>query len=246
MGEMSTIKYVMLVDTERCVKCDACVTACRAEWNTPLGYSRNWVSTVEGSDANGMPMLSFLSGRCQHCDQPPCVDACPTGASYKRDDGMVLTDRDLCTGCEFCLYACPYDARFKDPADGMISKCTFCQPRVDAGKQPACVEVCFNGALVFGDINDPDSEVSQRLAQGDWKQLVTRETNTGQNLYYSASTQVDETVLPRTVEQALPAQVLAEGVNPGMKIGLAGMLGTFGAAGLVKLIKRREKVGGDE
>jgi len=243
---MGTIKYVMLVETERCVKCDACVTACRAEWNTPLGYSRNWVSKVEGSDANGMPVLSFLSGRCQHCDQPPCVDACPTGATYKRDDGMVLTDRELCTGCEFCSDACPYDARFKDPADGMISKCTFCQPRVDAGKQPACVEVCFNRALVFGDFNDLDSEVSRRLARGDWKQLVTRETNTGLNLYYSASTQVDETVLPRTVEQALSAQVLAEGVNPGMKIGLAGMLGMFGAAGLVKLVKRREKVSGDE
>jgi len=239
---MGTKKYVMLVDTERCVKCDACVTACRAEWNTPLGYSRNWVSEVEGSDADGVPSLSFLSGRCQHCDEPPCVDACPTGATYKRDDGMVLIDRDLCTGCEFCLDACPYDARYRDPTDGMISKCTFCQPRVDAGKQPSCVEVCFNHALIFGDANDPESEVSQRLVGGGWKQLRTSEVDTGPNLYYSENTQVDKTVLPRTVEQALSAQVLAEGVNPGIKIGLTGMVGIFGAAGLLKLIKRKEEV----
>lgn len=239
---MGAKKYVMLVDTERCVKCDACVTACRAEWNTPAGYSRNWVSEVEGSDADGMPILSYLSGRCQHCDDPPCAAACPTGATYKRDDGMVLIDRDLCTGCEFCLDACPYDARYRDPTDGMISKCTFCQPRVDAGKQPACVEVCFNHALIFGDANDPESEVSQLLADAGWKQLVTSDVDTGPNLYYSANTQVNETVLPRTLEQALSAQVLAEGVNPGIKISLAGMVGLFGAAGLVKLIKRKQEV----
>lgn len=242
---MGTRKYIMLVDTERCVKCDACVTACRAEWNTPPGYSRNWVSEVEGSDADGMPVLSFLSGRCQHCDDPPCVATCPTGATYKRDDGMVLIDRALCTGCEFCLDVCPYEARYRDPVDGMISKCTFCQPRVDAGRQPACVDVCFNHALIFGDVNDPESEVSKLLAGGGWKQLVTRDVDTGPNLYYSANTRVDASVLPKTVEQALSAKVLAEGVNPGIKIGLAGMAGVFGAAGLVKLIKRRQEVSRD-
>ncbi len=243
---MGTIKYVMLVDTERCVKCDACVTACRAEWNTPLGYSRNWVREVEGSDANGMPVLSFLSGRCNHCDMPPCVASCPTGASYKREDGMVLIDRELCTGCEFCLDACPYDARYKDPLDGMISKCTFCQPRVDAGREPACVEVCFNRALSFGDVNDPSSQVSRMLASGDWKPLVTPEVNTAPNIYYSASTQLDESVLPRPVEQPLSARVLADGVNPGIKISLSGMLGVFGVAGVLKLFKRREEVGENE
>jgi tetrathionate reductase subunit B len=243
---MGTIKYVMLVDTERCVKCDACVTACRAEWNTPLGYSRNWVREVEGSDANGMPVLSFLSGRCNHCYFPPCVASCPTGASYKREDGMVLIDRELCTGCEFCLDACPYDARYKDPLDGMISKCTFCQPRVDAGREPACVEVCFNSALTFGDANDPSSQVSQMLASGDWKRLVTPEVNTAPNIYYSANTQLDESVLPRPTEQPLSARVLADGVNPGIKVSLSGMLGVFGVAGLLKLFKRREEVGENE
>jgi len=239
---MSTKKYVMLVDSERCTNCKACETSCRAEWNTPLGYSRNWVTEVVKENTNQIPQLSFLSGRCMHCDDPPCVPACPTGASYKRDDGMVLVDRDLCTGCEFCVPVCPYDARFRDPTDGMISKCTFCQPRVDLGLEPACVDVCFTRALTFGDANDPDSEVSQLLAQGNWKTLVTNEVNIGPNLYYSADTIFDETVLPKVKEQTIAAKVLAEGVNPAIKVGLGGMVGLFGIAGLLKLTKRKEEV----
>ncbi len=243
---MATKKYVMLIDSERCVKCDACVTACRAEWNTPVGYSRNWVSEVMGEDADGLPKLSFLSGRCHHCDNPPCVPACPTGASYKRDDGMVLVDRELCTGCEFCVDVCPYDARYRDPTDGMISKCTFCQPKVDAGGEPSCVTVCFTSALTFGDVNDPDSRVSQMLKGGGWKRLVTDAVDVGPNLYYTENTLVDEHVLPRDNASTLSAQVLTKGVNPGMKIGLAGMVGIFGAAGVMKLIKRKEEVASHE
>jgi len=134
---MAKKKYVMLVDTARCVFCEACVTSCRAEWGTSLGVSRNWVRETMTMTNDGMPRLSFLSGRCMHCDEPPCVPACPTGASFKGDDGLVLVDRDLCTGCEFCVDVCPYDARFRDPADGMISKCTFCAPRIADGEEPA-------------------------------------------------------------------------------------------------------------
>ncbi|MBI5462216.1 MAG: 4Fe-4S dicluster domain-containing protein [Gammaproteobacteria bacterium] len=238
-------KYVMLVDTERCVNCKACEVSCRAEWNTPLGYSRNWVSEVMAVDPNGMPTLSLLSGRCMHCDSPPCVAACPTGASYKRDDGIVLVDRDLCTGCEFCIDPCPYNARFRDPTDGMISKCTFCQPRIDAGEEPACVHVCFTRALMFGDANDPSSEVARRLAEGTWQRLVTTEVDVGPNLYYSKGTQFDATVLPQKKSPTVAAQTLAV-VNPGLKIGLGGMLGLFGAAGVLKLVKRKEEVASHE
>lgn len=243
---MATKKYVMLVDSERCVNCDACVTSCRSEWGTPLGYTRNWVSEVVAVDSVGMPKLSFLSGRCMHCDEPPCVPACPTGASFKREDGLVLVDKDLCTGCEFCVDVCPYDARFRDPSDGMISKCTFCQPRIDDGEQPACVNVCFTDALVFGDANDPSSKVSQMLKQGGWKRLITDEVNIGPNLYYSDNTVFDETVLPKVKKSTFAAQTLEGGVNPVMKIGLGGMLGLFGAAGLVKLTKRKQEVASHE
>lgn len=239
---MATTKYVMLIATERCVNCKACVTACKAEWNTPPGASRNWVSEVFATGDDGVPHLSFLSGRCQHCDNPPCIATCPVGATYKRDDGMVLIDRDICTGCEFCVDACPYNARFRDPVDGMISKCTFCQPRVDAGRQPACVDVCFTNALTFGDANDPGSEVSRMLAAGGWKQLVTSEVDTGPSLYYSQATVFDATVLPQHKQPTAAAQVLDNAVNPGIKLGVGGMLGLFGAAGVVKLVKRRQEV----
>ncbi len=239
---MATTKYVMLVDTDRCVNCKACITACKAEWNTPPGVSRNRVTEVVGTGDDGIPFVSFVSGRCQHCDHPPCVDACPVGATYKRDDGMVLIDRDICTGCEFCVDACPYDARYRDPVDGMISKCTFCQPRVDAGRQPACVEVCFTHALTFGNANDPASRVSRMLATGDWKQLVTADIDTGPSLYYSNATVFDATVLPHPVQLTAAARVLDDVVNPGIQLGVGGMLGLFGAAGMVKLVRRRREV----
>jgi len=243
---MGTKKYVMLVDSLRCVNCMACVVACRSEWNTPVGHSRNWVSEVEYANPNGLPQLAFLSGRCQHCDDPPCVHECPTGASYKRDDGLVLVDRELCTGCEFCIPACPYNARFRDPTDGMISKCTFCQPRIDVGEEPACVTVCFTSALSFGDAADPNSGVSKQLAQGGWKTLTTDEVNIGPNLYYSANTQFDASVLPTRKPGSLAAKVLEDGVNPGLKIGLGGMVGLFGVAGIMKLVTRREEVAKNE
>jgi tetrathionate reductase subunit B len=234
-------KYVMLVDTARCVNCKACEVSCRAEWSTPLGYSRNWVSEVLTVSKDGIPGVSLLPGRCMHCDSPPCVTACPTGASYKRDDGIVLVDRDLCTGCGICIDPCPYDARFLEPTVGMISKCTFCQPRIDVGEEPACVHVCFTRALMFGDANDPASEVARRLADGSWKRLVTAEVDVGPNVYYSKDTLFDASVLPRKKAPAIKPRMLFTGKS-GMQVGLGGLLGLFGAAGVLKLVKRKEEV----
>jgi tetrathionate reductase subunit B len=152
----------------------------------------------------------------------------------------------LCTGCEFCIPACPYDARFRDPTDGMISKCTFCQPRIDVGEEPACVTVCFTRALSFGDANDANSGVSQQLAQGGWKRLTTDEVNIGPNMFYSANTQFNASVLPKLNPGVMAAKVLEDGVNPGMKIGLGGMVGLFGVAGIMKLATRREEVAKNE
>ncbi len=242
---MATKKLVMLADTERCVNCKACEVACRAEWNTPLGFSRNWVRETISISDDGMPRMSLISGRCQHCDDAPCISYCPSGASYKRDDGSVLVDREICSGCEMCVSVCPYDARFKNPDDGRISKCTFCQPRIDAGEQPACVEVCFNQALIFGDINDPNSEVSQLLKQEKWQQLITDKVNTRPSHYYSASTILDSNVLPLEKEPAIQAQVISNVVNPLASVGITGMLGLFGVAGIMKIVKRREEVSHD-
>ncbi len=242
---MAKKKLVMLADTERCVNCKACEVACRAEWNTPLGFNRNWVRETISVSSDGVPRMSLVSGRCQHCDDAPCVSNCPSGASYEREDGIVLVDREICSGCEMCVEVCPYDARFKNPLDDKISKCTFCQPRIDAGEQPACVEVCFNKALIFGDINDPVSEVSKLLKQEQWKKLVTDQVDTKPNHYYSESTYLDGSVLPQEKQPAIQAELLSQVVNPVVSVGFAGMLGLFGAAGVMKIIQRREEVSND-
>jgi len=242
---MAKPKLVMLADTERCVNCKACEVACRAEWNTPLGFNRNWVVETFSVSDDGVPHMDLISGRCQHCDDAPCVTNCPSGASYQRDDGVVLVDREICSGCEMCVTVCPYDARFKNPLDDKISKCTFCQPRIDAGEQPACVEVCFNRALIFGDINDPNSEVSQLLEQEKWQKLVTDKVDTKPNHYYSESAYLDSSVLPQEKQPTVQAEVLSKVVNPVVSLGFTGMLGMFGAAGVMKIIKRREEVSND-
>ena len=243
---MAQPKYVMLADTERCVNCKACEVACRAEWNTPLGYTRLRVHEVLSNTDDGGLRMSLISTRCQHCEEAPCIDYCPSGASYRREDGIVLVDREICSGCELCVPVCPYDARFKNPDDGKISKCTFCQPRLDAGKQPACAEVCFTDALIFGDINDPESEVSKLLRDEKWIKLVTAEVDTQPNHYFIDGTVVDENVLPHPPKPSIQATLLGDVVNPAATIGFVGMAGLFGAAGIMKLLKRREEVSSDE
>lgn len=238
-----TKKYVMLADITRCINCKACVVACRAEWDTPLGQSRAWVKEVEFVLADGSPRVMLFPGRCQHCDDAPCVEACPSGAAYKRDDGIVLVDDEICSGCELCVPACPYEARWLNPETRTIGKCTFCQPRIDQGSQPACVQTCVGGALRFGDANDPDSEVSRLLREREWVRLVTDEVNVGPNHYYhTAGAPVPEDVLPTPREKHLAARLMDNVVNPAAKIGIGGMAATFLAAGLVKIIGRRHEM----
>lgn len=242
-----TKRYVMLADITRCINCKACVVACRAEWETPAGFSRDWVREVESVTDDGMPMVDLFPGRCQHCDDAPCVEACPPGAAWKREDGIVLVEDELCSGCELCVPACPYEARWLNPETGTISKCTFCQPRVDAGLQPACVQTCVGGALRFGDANDPQSEVARLLAEKEWIQLATPEAPSATSHYYFTDGRpLPDAVLPRPIEQHLQAGVLGEVVNPVAKVGLGGMVAAFFAAGVKKVIDRRNALGNKE
>lgn len=157
----------MVIDTNKCVACAACVFACKQENDVPYGYQRDWIiQEVRGQ----YPVLTMenRSQRCQHCDHPPCVFNCPTAASHVVEGGTVLVDAKLCTGCKACIAACPYDARFMHP-DGAADKCTFCNHRISVGLLPACVSICPTDTLHFGDINDPNSEVSELLATRDYK-----------------------------------------------------------------------------
>lgn len=189
---MAPKRLAMVIDTQRCFGCHTCAVACKTENNLPDGVWWNRVVTV-GGDHMDTPSgtfpdvaMSFITVACQHCDDPPCVPVCPTGATYKREeDGLVLVNYDACIGCGACVQACPYEGVRTRNAEEMshvtgfpvgdaavapqqpltVSKCTFCAHRLERGEQPACIEVCPARARAFGDVNDPDSEVSHLLQE---------------------------------------------------------------------------------
>jgi tetrathionate reductase subunit B len=177
------IRWGMLVDANSCADgCNDCVTACNEE-NGLKSHGRpetdaQWIRTVNLRNPKTGAKKS-LPVMCQHCAEPPCVDVCPTGASFKREDGIVLVNKHTCIGCRYCMLACPYKARsfiHENLTDqkpdvprgkGTVESCTFCVQRIDEGRQPACVEACSktNNALTFGDMNDPNSSLSKALTK---------------------------------------------------------------------------------
>jgi Fe-S-cluster-containing dehydrogenase component len=162
-------RFGMVIDTTLCVGCMDCVVACKTENQVPEGLCRDWITEDTRGSFPGL-QLEIRSERCNHCDNPPCVYCCPTGASHVQDFGkLVMITKDLCIGCKACLAACPYDARFIHP-DGYADKCTFCMHRVVDGLEPACVAVCPTHCMYFGDLDDPKSVVN--------KQLKSRESHT--------------------------------------------------------------------
>ncbi|MFH1809537.1 MAG: 4Fe-4S dicluster domain-containing protein [Pseudomonadota bacterium] len=154
-------RYAMTMDTRRCVACQACVLSCKAENKVPAEGFRDWVVQVTSGKFPTLQQEN-RSERCNHCASPACVAACPTGASHVGEGGTVLVNYNKCSGCKACIAACPYGARYVH-SEGWIDKCTFCLHRVVEGKRPGCVEICPTGSLVFGDLDDPDSEVSKLL-----------------------------------------------------------------------------------
>lgn len=180
------MKLGLVIDTDTCVGCHACVIACK-QWNTsgtlgpltdyqpygkePSGVAFNRVRTYEvdtypNNKTINMPMS------CMHCETADCVTVCPTGASFKRaEDGIVLVDQDKCMGCNLCAWACPYGARELDEAVGTMKKCTLCVDRIydeqlpEAERQPACVLTCPTSARTFGDLDDPNSQVSRLVRE---------------------------------------------------------------------------------
>ena len=175
------MRYAMAIDTKKCVGCSDCVVACQTENNVPVGYCRDWVyETTEGI----YPSLKteIRSERCNHCENSPCVRSCPTGASHYGEGGTVLVTPDECIGCGACIVSCPYDARYSHP-DGYVDKCTFCLHRVKKGQQPACVEVCPTKCMIFGDVDDPGSEISKLLVNRQHKTLMP-EAGTKPHVFY--------------------------------------------------------------
>ncbi len=210
-------RYGMVMDLTVCLGCDACVAACSMENETPF-WNEKYRTHVERWVEGHFPQVKevFLPRLCMHCENPPCVEVCPTGASYIDDDGgFVLVDENLCIGCGFCVEACPYDARYlyeKDDLDEgrklfgsalphhvvAVDKCTFCVDRVHEGREPACVETCVGHSRIFGDLDDPNSEVAKLVNSGVAKPLKP-ELGTKPKVFY-VTKHVDERSL-----EALPA-----------------------------------------
>ena len=153
-------RWVKVLDQTRCIGCHACTTACKSENEVPIGVTRTYVKSVDvGTFPNAR--RAFQVTRCNQCEDPPCVEACPTGAMYRRPDGIVDFDKRVCIGCKACMAACPYDAIFINPDDHSAEKCNFCAHRLDLGLEPACVVVCPVEAISVGDLSDPTSKVAK-------------------------------------------------------------------------------------
>jgi len=195
-------RWGLLVDTNKCPEnCTVCVSACARE-NGLESKGRpetdaQWIRKVDIKNPSTGREMS-LPVMCQHCSEPPCVDVCPTGASFKRVDGIVLVDKHTCIGCRYCMMACPYKARSfihetlenQKPTTprgkGTVESCTFCVHRIDVGRRPACVEACARdagGAMTFGDMNDPNSEISKLLEKYS-SQQIRRDLGTDPGVHY--------------------------------------------------------------
>lgn len=185
---MARIRWGMVVDLRRCIGCHACAVACKSENAVLLGVYRNWVKVIEKGTYPNVSR-SFLPTMCNNCERPICVRNCPTAATYLREDGIVMQDPHRCIGCKGCMAACPYDVRYVNPLKGIVEKCTWCHHRVDVGLEPACVNSCPTRALIFGDINDPQSEIAKVLATHP-VQVLKPEKDTLPHVFYIAADMV--------------------------------------------------------
>ena len=189
-------QWAFLIDLRRCDGCDHCTTACQSAHY--LSEEQTWIKVYKLTNAAGLTLA--MPRLCMHCENPPCVRVCPTQATWKREDGIVMMDWHRCIGCRYCMAGCPYGSRsfnWSDPrpairtitpdfptrSKGVVEKCTFCEERLAKNQMPACVEACPDKAIVFGDVRDPGSEVRALLRS----RLALRrkaELGTGPAVYY--------------------------------------------------------------
>ena len=205
---MDTVKrYAFVIDISRCIDCRACLVACSVENEVPMNHTRIWVHDLGLQGEFPILERTYVPYNCMHCENPPCTQVCVSGATYKDPDtGLVLVDQDACIGCGFCVDACPYDARYLDEERGVVDKCNACAQRVAVGLQPACVATCVGASRLFGDLNDPESEVSIALKNARHIQRLDYESpehDTDPNIYYINGNVQQSSILPRDPRYSL-------------------------------------------
>lgn len=184
----------IVVNLDRCTGCFGCEIACKMENNVALGQRWSKVFTV--GPAGEYPNMTryALPTMCQQCKDAPCVHVCPTGASYRDSNtNVVLVDKEKCIGCKYCMMACPYGVRSWNKTEKCVEKCTLCGQLTSAGKLPACVKSCAAGARFYGDLDDPNSDVSKELAKYPAEAVHTLEDQgNGPCMHYILSTSIGQ------------------------------------------------------
>ncbi len=190
------MKYIMIIDPNICVNCNTCTAACKLDNNTGTGIKYGRVLEEEEGLFPDV-RKAFVPILCMQCEDAECLKVCPTGATYRDKNGLIMIDAKRCMGCQYCVVACPYMARFfnegRAPPEGVpvmaddrerwgtVEKCDFCIDRVEAGGQPACVESCPYSARIFGDLDNPDDKIWEII---NTKQLVTLKDGNKTSVYY--------------------------------------------------------------
>ncbi|MEJ2603535.1 MAG: 4Fe-4S dicluster domain-containing protein [Gammaproteobacteria bacterium] len=210
--EGSNLRWVFLVDTRKCTGCGLCVKACKLENEIPYDapVTRTWVERYvitkdgethvdspdggrdgytsgeirgEAIDPENIEKAFFVPKLCNQCENPPCVQVCPVGATYQTEDGVVLVDRKWCIGCGYCIMACPYGVRFFHPVTRTADKCNWCYHRISKGLDSACVQSCPFGARRMGNLRDPDDPVTQ-IIMTERVQVLKDEYGTKPHVFY--------------------------------------------------------------
>lgn len=199
--------YGMGIDLEKCIGCGRCADACKTENDVPREpfYFRTWVEqytilndgsvkiTSPNGGIDGFKQMYpdeeifksfFVPKMCNHCEKSPCVQVCPVGATYESPEGLALLDSTYCIGCRYCVQACPYGCRYIHPTRKVVDKCTMCYHRITKGLLPACVEVCPKQAKIFGDLNDPKSDLVKFKKEFSW-QVLKPHMNTDPKVFYN-------------------------------------------------------------
>lgn len=229
-------RWAYFVDLSLCAGCEACTVACQAlnrlDWD--MRYTR-----VERMLVGTFPDVksSFITTQCLHCDEPPCAAVCPTGATYKTAEGPVKVDDENCIGCQYCMTACPYDARSFDEAAHVVKKCSFCYDRLAAGERPACEQTCLTGARMAGDLDDPADPIHEKIAAPDVIHIA------GTSFYYRLPEHIDRAALPADFKPSAATYAWQSIIQPAGQILMGSTLAAVLLSLAVSTFRSRRKEG---